>query len=178
MEITVNTKYDQKAITALCHLSMFRKRNPKKRMTLLTVVYAIMLAYIVGMKLWLGDHFSNALPIFFFFAVLLLLMLYSYYIVPRMQYKNLSKRKDTEQIYTFTENGFTVTCESELYQGTSNITYSLLFKAMDTQHYLFLYQDKRLVFIVDKSTLSQAQADTLRAWIAPVLGKQYIDCDY
>ncbi len=178
MEITSKTKYDKKAITALCHLSVFRKSNPKKSMLILTLLYGGIFVYVLLMKLWLRDHFHGATPLLFVCVGAYAVMLFSYFIPPRMQYKNLAKRKDTEQIYTFTENGFSVTSKSDLHHGISNISYSLLFKAMDTQNYLFLYQDKRLVFIVDKSNLDQFEADQLRAWMAPVLGKQYIVCNY
>ena len=116
MEITSKTKYDKKAITALCHLSMFRKKNPKKGMRMLSLLYGCIFVYVLLVKLWLGNHFHGALPILLFCAGAYTLMLYSYYLVPRIQYKNLAKRQDTEQTYTFTENGFTVTNESDLWK--------------------------------------------------------------
>ena len=178
MEITVKSKYDRKAVKALSHLSMFRKKNPKKGMLILALLYGGIFIYVLLMKLWLKEHFQNALPLMAFCAGAYAVMLFGYFINPRLQYNALNHLKELEQTYTFAENSFSITSNNPLYQGNSDLSYSLLYKVMDTENYLFLYQTKRQVFVVDKSTLTQSEADQLRAWIAPVLGKKYIVCHY
>lgn len=178
MEITAKSKFDRKTITALTRLGISRKHNPKKHFLLFSFLYGCVFLYVLLMKLWLQEHFHNALPILAFCAGAYTLILFGYFVTPRLQYKALGKLQELEQNYTFTENSFSVTSDNPLYQGKSDISYSLLFKVMDTENYLFLYQTKRQVFVVDKSTLNQFEADQLRAWMAPVLGKKYIVCNY
>ena len=178
MEITIKSKYDRQAITALTRLGAARNRNPKKQMLFFSFLYMGVFLYVLLMKLWLKEHMHGAFSLMAICAGAYALILFSYFVMPRLQYKALGKLQDIEQTFTFTESSFSVTCDNPLYQGSSNISYPLLFKVMDTEHYLFLYQTKRQVFVADKSTLSQAEADQLRAWIAPVLGKKYIVCNY
>ncbi len=178
MEITVKSKYDRKAVKALTHLSMSRKHNPKKQLLFFSFLYGGVFLFVLLMKLWLKEHMHGAFPLMAVCAGAYALILFSYFVTPRLQYKALGNFQDVEQTYTFTESSFSVTSDNPLYQGTSDIAYLLLVKVTDTENYLFLYQTKYQAFVVDKSTLSQFEADQLRAWMAPVLGKKYIVCNY
>lgn len=51
MEIKAKGKMNFDAISALIHLWMFKKADPKKRMCFWTIAYAILMAIAIGISL-------------------------------------------------------------------------------------------------------------------------------
>ena len=49
---------------------------------------------------------------------------------------------------------------------------------METKKYFFLYENKRQIFVVDKTTLENGTAEEMREKISAVIGKKYIVCKY
>ena len=101
-----------------------------------------------------------------------------YFLMPRIQYNSMSKMKDIGNSYTFHDEYFTAATDSEDYKGDSIITYTVLEKVMETGKHFFIFQNKREVFLVDKSTLEGGTAEEIRGRLQPVLGKKYIICKY
>jgi len=64
---------------------------------------------------------------------------------------------------------------SEEYTGQGEIKYSIIPKVMETPKYIFIYQDLRSVYIIDKSTVTNGTIEDIRAKLAQyVPQKKYI----
>lgn len=177
MQITAKSKYDFQAIKSLTHLGMFKKANPKKCMALWAFIFVFLFAVIITISiLWNDDSFL--LPWLSLMVVICLLGCYIYFILPRIQYKNLCKFADLENTYTFTDDKFEVFSSGRNYTGSSSIDYTMLFKVYETSKYLFIYRDKAQCFMVDKSTMQGGSPEEIRRVLSNVLGRNYIVCNY
>lgn len=80
--------------------------------------------------------------------------------------------------FVFSEDSMYVHSDSELHKTDSTMKYEVLFKVMETEERLFLFQTKAQAFVVDKSTIEGGSIEDLRKVIKDVLGKKYIKCKY
>lgn len=173
MHITASVTYDEKTINALTRTDLFRKADPKKRSRLLLVLFALLFP-LVSFSCYLSGKYW--LLVLYF--VVLAMELFVFLLYPRIHYNAQKKLVGMENVYTFTDDGFTVTSHGNGQSGTSNLTYSFLCKAKETSEYFYLYPHKRQVFIVDKSTMSSLDALELRRKLHSVLGKKYFLLSY
>ncbi len=177
MQIKAKCKYDYATCKAISHTVAYKKQNPKKTFIIRLILYIILeaanlfLIYNYG-----GDLLQFALSVLLVVAFGFEIMVY--FLLPGLQYKSLSKMKDLENEYLFRDEDFTAETASEEYNGDSVIKYSFLEKVMETNKYLFLFQNKRQVFAVDKFTLEGGTAEELREKLSLVLDKKYIVCKY
>ena len=177
MEIKAGCKFDIDAMTALTHLSMFKRADPKKRMVFWTVASSILLLIVVLEIIVFGAD----LILFILLGLIIfwcLLEYYIYFLVPRIRYKALAKMKEAENEYVFYDNimkAFTISAE---YSGEAEIEYSLFARVYETSTYFFLYQTNHQVFIVDKSTVAGGTAEVIRNKLAGFVKDKYIICKY
>ena len=80
--------------------------------------------------------------------------------------------------YLFSDNAFYVSAETDMYKGKSEIKYSVIVKVSETKRYIFIYQTKSMVYIVDKFSLSDESTEELRKKLLSVIGKNYILYSY
>ncbi|MCH5198323.1 MAG: YcxB family protein [Oscillospiraceae bacterium] len=176
MKITAASKYDRKTVTALARVNAFKKHNPKKRMILSTVLISFIVVISIYLLLFYDDHF--AYMFLFLTAILLLMECYIYLLFPKIQYRSLGKFAETCHTFCFTDDALSVTSSAGEYNGTCSIAYSMLYQLMETSEYLFIFQTKRQVYIVDKSTVRGGTIDELRAKLTSTPGLRYIMCNY
>lgn len=180
MKITAETKFDLCSTQALVRHSMFRfkRTSPKKVLIILAVIYSVLFGTAMTMAYLAYDY--HAFRMFLFvFIIVWGLMLYTYFIVPRTQYKAaVAKMNDLKNTYAFTDGGIAVSSNGDGYSGSSEITYEKLCRAAETNEYFFLYINKRQAFVVDKSTFEGGTADELTARLVSALGKKYMRCRY
>lgn len=172
-EIRASVTLDRDACTALIRASLYRKADPKKRFT----VSCILCGCVFVLSLLYLAFFGLDGPIAALIAALALLFAYvcfAYLYLPKKQYKALGKLQNAVQHYTFTENSFHVSCDTEGYTGENTSDYSVLTRAKETGRYLFLYPQARVVHAVDLRTLEGGTVEDLRALLLPALGKKYI----
>ena len=177
MEIKASSVYDIKATKAAWRAGVYKKKNPEKSfrryiilaavITAASVLYQILVKQVILM--WVLSR------LLIFFSVMLSLL---YFLAPVRMYKNAGTLADMRKYFVFRENEVFVQSSGEMYQGESTVQYSLLFKAMETGAYFFLYLTKSQLYIVDKSTLEGGSAEDIRKAMSAVLGEKYMVCDY
>ena len=177
MEIKAKGKLDLELCKALMHLVMFKKADPKKRMRVWTVVYAVLLAVVIAELIAFGvDAFLLAmlgvLVIIYLFAC------YSYFLLPRIKYKGLARMRDVENEYVFCDAELRVLTRGEEYSGESVLKYSVFVKAYETSRYFFLFQQQNQVLAVDKSTIENGTQKDIRDKLTSSIAGKYIVCKY
>lgn len=176
MEITATSKYDRKTATALARVGVFKRHNPKKRMILLAALIGVIVAESILMLFLLGGGFPILLLCLS--AVLILIQCYVYFLLPKIQYRLLGKFAESCHTFHFTDDTVIITSSGDDYNGSCSITYHMFYQVMETGEYLFLYQNKRQVFVVDKSTVQGGTVSELRTKLANISGLRYILCKY
>lgn len=169
MHITAVCTLNQKAVTALNRSSMNRKR-----LVLLCGVYLILFAFARINFLYHpeDDIFNWVIFAIVLFGAFLCCMLYI--IMPRIQYKALSKQPCLTQQYTFTEDTMLVSACGEGVASESRLAYTALHKVVETKAYFFFYQSPASAFVVEKAALQGGTPEDLRALLQPVLQSRYI----
>jgi len=177
MEIKAKCKCDINVIKALTHLGMFRKADPKKRMILWAIVYAVLLVIIAfeivifGAELFL--LIACGLAVF-----VCLLGCYLYFLVPHIRYNAMAQMKDIENEYIFCDNAVKSSTRSAEYNGEAEMEYSLFIKVYETSKYFFMYQTNNQVFVVDKSTVVNGSVEDIRNKLSCFLKDKYFICKY
>lgn len=169
MYITAVCTLNQKAVTALSRSSMNRKR-----LALLCGVYLILFAFAGINFLYDSDDgiFNWVIFAIVLFGAFLCCMLYI--IMPRIQYKALSKQPCLTQQYTFTEDTMLVSACGEGVASESRLAYTALHKVVETKMYFFFYQSPASAFIVEKAALQGGTPEDLRALLQPALQSRYV----
>ena len=174
MEITAKCLYNLKGVTALLHLQLFKKANPKSRMILWSVIYGVLSLILLLEKIFWQAEVIHLLVLM---AVVMLLMCYMYFVLPRQTYKAQGKLKDAENTYTFGENSVHIVSQAEQYTGEAQVEYGLFIKVYETSEYFFVFQTKNQVFLVDKSTIQGGTAEDIRSRLSGAV-KKYVICKY
>lgn len=177
MEIKAGCRYDLDTMKAFIHVSMFRGKDPAKRLCFHTVVYGLLLAVIILECILLGPD-----PMLYLLAgcglLVLFLLYFGYYVAPKRSYRSMSGLKDAENAYVFYADKMSVESKGEAYSGNSEIAYPVLVKVYETSAYFFVYQTKNQAFIVDKRTIVNGTAEEIRARLMSHVGKKYHICKY
>lgn len=176
MEITATSIYDQKTVTALTYASMFKKHNPKKRMILFAALDGIIIAVSILMLFLFDDR--SPIQLLCLGAVLILMQCYICLLLPKIQYRSMGKFAESCHVFHFTDDTVIITSSIDDYNGSCSIAYHMLYQVMETSEYLFLCQNKRQAFVVDKSTVQGGTVSELRAKLANIPGLRYILCNY
>ena len=177
MEIKATCKFDLDSVKALTHLTMYKKANPKKRLVFWTVAVLILCLFIVMELLAFGkDPVLSVLLGIEIFG--LFLIYFRYFITPRLRYNSLAKMQNVENHYVFCDHVMKVFTKSQVYNGQAEIEYALFLKAYETSKYLFLYQTKNQVFIIDKNTITDGTIEDLRNQLSGYLKDKYFLCKY
>ena len=177
VEIRAKCKFGFESISALTHLTMFKKANPKNRMIFWSVAFAVLFAIIILEIIAFG--MDLILLVLLGVEILwLMMMCFWYFIIPRIQYKALAKMKDAENEYVFCDNVLKTFTKSQEYNGEAEIEYSLFVKVYETSKYFFMYQTNNQVFIVDKSTIEGGTVEEIRNKLSAFVKDKYILCKY
>ena len=177
MEIKASCTLDLNAIKALNGLMMFRKNDPKKRMILWGIIYAVIIVCVIMLIATYGLTDEFALYLFMLFAFLLL-GCYLYFLQPRVQYKAMAKLKNAENRYVFRDETMDIISAADAFNGQSELRYSVIVRAMETSKYFFIFQTKNQAFLVDKSTITDGTPEQIREKLRSHLGKKYMLCRY
>lgn len=176
MEITATSKYDRKTITALVHVSSFKKHNPKKCLILFAVLTGLIITESILMLLLFGGE----LPILLLClsAVIILMQCYIYIFLPKIQYRSMGKFAESCNNFLFNDDTVIITSSGGEYNGSCSIAYHMFYQIIETGEYLFLCQNKRQMFVVDKSTVQGGTVIELCTKLANIPGLKYILCNY
>ncbi|MBR3691991.1 MAG: YcxB family protein [Clostridia bacterium] len=172
MEIHASSRYDRKSVAALCRMFRVKKTTPKLHIALMLLIYGFVAAVCVALALRNGvDGFLLALMAVC--ALGLCAELAIFFVLPRIQYRNLADLKDAENRFVFRETDFTATTAAKHQNAEAKLAYDALVRVVETRDYLFLFQTKNQTFIVDRATLSDADMQELRRRMAYCIGKRY-----
>ena len=182
MEIKASSKYDRETITALTHLGIYGKRNPKKSLLFWTISFGILLialsvetAVIASLGI---DLLTELICLIAINAAYILIRFYLHFLVPKIRYKALEKLQNAENVFVFSDDGVTSATQSSAYSDESRISYSTFVKVYEASKYFFLFHTQNQTFVVDKSTIEGGSAEDIRAKLSPLLGKKYMICKY
>ncbi len=181
MQIRASGTLNLEAVKALYYFHIFKKKSPQKEMrknfilTGVAVVVAIF-AFLLSDSMDLPSKFLLGLVVGLVACVVLLAVLL--FAVPKYQYNALVNMKDAVNNYLFYDDRIHITTTGQDFNGETEIKYSLLFKAGETKKYLFLYQNKTQVYVVDKSTFSGNECQQLAQRLQVILGEKYVLCEY
>ncbi len=177
MEIKAKCKFDKANTRALAHLSSYKRFNPKKTVTARTVFCLILLLLLLAELVVSG---FNIIPMILIIVDILVIVIdcFVYFILPEIQYKSLSKMKETENNYIFSDNVLKIQTKSEVHSGEHEIEYAMIQKVYETSGYFFIYITRNQVFIVDKSTVEGGSHEDIRNKLGDYLKGKYIICKY
>ena len=177
MEIKAKCKYDLDSVKALTYLTMYKKSDPRKRLIFWSTAFAILFIIIILEIIAFG--FDTILAVLLGAEIFGLLLIYfSYFIIPKIQYKSLAKMQNVENQYIFCDNVLKAFTKSQEYNGEAEIEYSFFVKVYETSRYLFLYQTNNQVFIVDKNTIEGGTVEEIRNKLSAFATNKYIICKY
>ena len=176
MEMKAKCVFDYKSIKALTYTTIYKRDNPKAAFYFLNILTAIMILAIIWLMQFSVD--SKAISLLILYVFIFLFNCFLYVVFPKVQYRALDKMKGVENEYTFCDDGISITSKHELYNGAAELKYAMIPKVMETSEYLFIYQSKNQVFIVDKSTITGGSIEQIRQKLIPHVKKKYIVCKY
>lgn len=174
MEVYAKSKFDYETIKELAHTTSYRLLKPKAHGIFMVVCTSIILLLNIHMWLEYGlDSFNITTLVLIF--VCDAVSIYIYWGLPKMRYKALGKLQNLENEFIFGDETIKISNKSEEYHGEGEVKYSLIPKVIETPKYMFIYQDLRSVYIIDKSTITNGTIEDIRAKLAQyVPPKKYI----
>lgn len=174
MEVYAKSKFDYETIKELAHATSYRLLKPKAHGIFMVVCTSIIL--LLNIHMWLAyglDSFNITTLILIF--VCDAGSVYIYWGLPKMRYKALGKLQNLENEFIFGDETIKIINKSEEFNAEGEIKYSLVPKVMETPKYIFIYQNLRSVFIIDKATITNGTIDDIRAKLVQyVPQKKYI----
>ncbi len=179
MNIYAKSKRDLKTITALVHLHIFGKNEPKKRMIMYFVIYFILGAAILFESI-LFDSYVLIKWYVIAMVVVDLMFLHMYFIASKKNYKSMGKMADIEDEYRFTDDKLIIKSfgADSGYSSITEMDYAILCKVYETSEYFFLYQSMRFVWIVDKSSMTCRDISDIKEKFIDIFKGKYIVCNY
>lgn len=166
MEINATSKFDYETMRAFYYMSI------KKRVILETGFFAVLEAIVILEMFLFGISsvlcgLAIGIPLGSLIVCLLRLLGVKSY------YKSYGKMKNVENEYTFLEDSLRAVSNNEGIRGESEIKYSMIEKVIEKPDYFYIFQTKRQVIIVDKSTITGGTVADIRNKLMPILQKKY-----
>ena len=177
MEIKATSKYDKKALTALVRVGMFKRLKPLAGLLILLGILIAFTAFVIVVGVTYNTFKTFGVYVFMLVFVSFFLC-YMYFLFPGLQYKRMGNFSEVENVFVFTDDQVTISQNKEGYDGTAVLRYDMIYKVYETSDYFFLYQNKNAAYIVDKSTISNSEAEQIREKISAAVGKTYRVCKY
>ena len=177
MEIYAKSKYDYETVKALAHTDAYKRFNPKKTFTFWTA-YSVVLIVIMIVLLFLWGSDRTLIILLPVCIAVLLLDCFIYWGLPKVQYKSLGKMANMENEFVFYEDVIKITSNNMEYSGEAELKYTVIPKVMETTKYLFVFQTKRQVYAIDKSTITNGTMEDIRRKLKNYVNNKYIMCRY
>lgn len=178
MGIQASCTFDEKTLTALNRCMLTRKRDPKKRLWTIAVVYGLLGALILLELWWLGPN-SMLTFMLILLIVVFLCCLYRYFWAGKVRYCRLGSMQGIVNSYVFYQDEMAVASNSTGYNADGKIQYHLIKKVKETSAYFFIFMNNNQAFIVEKSTITGGTADQIRGYLSIwVDEKKYTVCKY
>ena len=177
MEIKAKCKCDLDSVKALVHLFMFKKADPKKRMTFWSISFLVLILIIIFELIMWGVK-TILLVVLAVELIWLIIMWLWFVVIPKRQYKAMKSMQDALNIYTFSNDLVRIHTYGKEYHGEVEMEYSLFAKAYETEKHLFLFHTNNQVFVINKDTIEGGTVDDIRDRLTAFISDKYIICDY
>lgn len=168
---------DFPAIRALSYLTLYGKNDPRKRLIFWSCVYGVLIISLLAGGFINGWQTDN-IGLYVLIAICSILILLLHFGYPRLQFAAMGKSQNAVNEYVFLEDRVLIQGAGNGISSSGSISYAVLTKVMETGRYLFLWQNKTQVFIVDKNTFNGGMPGQLREKLRGLLGKHYVICKY
>ncbi len=177
MNITVNSSYDKKAITALTRSGLYKKADPRKRFITYNAI-SLFCIVVVTIIAAIGGYDSKVLITIALATLSLLFQFYIYLILPRIMFNARKNLGSVRQTLTFTDDEIISASFSDEFESTEKISYNLPVSIRETQNYVFFYTTRRSAYIIDKSGISDTDLTELHKLFALRFGEKYTILNY
>lgn len=157
--ISADVLYDKKALTSLMKYSSIDK--PWK-----WVVYALVTLLAVS---WFVISVSTSGFSVYYLIILLIavvidfLVIYSYFIMPKVKLKSFTEENEVTNHFTFCDDSIRIRSVSKKRTGTSDIKYTMIYKACESKDTFYLFLNKRGALIIKKDCITNGTVEGLRA---------------
>jgi len=174
MEIRASVKMDYKTIRKFTFHSIFTSPLLLILLGFLTVFELDQLLTLIMELIYPTGYLT--VDLFYIIVFLLPTMVWIFILLrPRMIYRKLGHVKNHMQYYIFQTNRLTITSETELSRGESEISYDLLKKVKETAEYLYLTTTNRRVYIICKTSIENGNLEELLEFFSE---QKHIKCSF
>ena len=177
MQIQAGCTLNYESIKALTHVSFYKRKEPRKTF-IVRCTYSVVLTLAIFVMILVYGMDMTLLLLLFCAAVITGFYCFCYWQLPKMQYKALQGMRGLEIEYTFFDESMRVANKSDQMRGESEIRYVAISKVMETSCYLFIYQNKNQVYVVDKTSMAEGATAEVRKALTPYVKEKYILCKY
>ena len=177
MEIQAKSKYDYETVKALAHTSTYKRIKPRTAFIFLMAYSMLLITFIVTL-LYIWGRDTTLIILLPVCLGVMILDGFMYWGLPKVQYKSLGKLVNIENVFLFCDDVIKITSKNTEYDGEAEIKYSLIPKVMETTKYLFIFQTKRQVYVVDKATITDDNMVEIRRKLNSSISGKYIMCRY
>lgn len=178
MEISGYSLFDKRAAKALSNVRLYGTGNPAMQNTLR--VFVILVVLVLSLYFSSTSKSGYVIAPYFLGACLAFFILIPVFhiLLPIIVYRNMPKDKGIKNSYIFYEKNFFGSSNSKNMQGEVRIKYEMLHKVRETKTHFLLYPSRNMAYVVDKSTMSEDGALTLRRTLQEATGRKYAICKH
>lgn len=176
MEVKASARLDFDGIRALVHLSMFKKKDPKKGMIIISLVLSVLI--MINIIAIIVDYDLIFLVTMYLLLLIAFLECYKYFILPKIRYKNSAKMQGTVNEYVFSDSVLKICTKGPEYCGTAEVAYSVFVKAYETSKYIFIFQPNNTAYVVETSSVSGGTVEDIRNMLSAFVKDKYYICNY
>lgn len=166
MEIKASSKYDYITVTML---QRFHFRMRFKLLNILIFVVTVFMVFSFTLMAVYSYIPFNVMVTGAAFTLMLAAMMFTYFCMPKIQYKNDKINKDAENTFLFKQEIEIISKNN--YQTTmSTQNYNAIWRIYENKNYIYMFLDPNKAEIVDKSTIEGGTAEDLRMLLISKIG--------
>ena len=170
MILKASTLYTERVVRDYLWLNLCPRRHYHKILPAVSAGLAVLFAAVaVAFFLTRGQLFLTLAIVFF---VALLFLGNQLFLNPRKQYRRMHSQVQTPNAYTFFDDHFILRSDRTVDEETE-IFYSDLDHALETDDYFLLYTMRRKGCMIGKNDFSEGRPADLRARLQEILGNRY-----
>lgn len=161
MEIKGSATFNKKTCKEIVH-AVYPNRTPAVILSSIIFILLFILGIIIFFKI------DRALSyMILMFSVISGVIAYMFIKLPSIQYASMGSSKDAVCNYIFYDDELhtQMTYVDGRIISTSAVKYDIIFKVIENSEYIFIFQNKRSLYIVEKNTVNSDELDELIAFL-------------
>ncbi|MBE7064399.1 MAG: hypothetical protein E7384_01085 [Ruminococcaceae bacterium] len=172
MEIKATSKFDYETMRDYVRFSAVPKSDAKKHM-IFNIFSSVAAIVVIIFVMFLFGISKTMLVLLIGIIIMFGISLFMYYVMPKIQYNSLGKMQNVENEFTFYDDYLRATSNTDGINGESKMKYCMIEKVIEKPRYIYIYQNKRQAFIVDKTTITGGTVEDIRNLLMPILQDKY-----